>query len=177
MLNELFLKRQSCRNFDGDREVERDKIERIMENVRLSPSACNSQPYSFIAVTTKKLAEKIAKTTQGMGMNRHCSAVRCFIVVVEEDAGLLAKTGARLKDQQLAEIDIGIAAAHLVLSAEEEGLSTCILGWFDENKIKELLAIDKSKRVRLVIATGYASPEDKLRDKKRKPLEKLISFK
>lgn len=64
-----------------------------------------------------------------------------------------------------------------MLSAEEEGLSTCILGWFDENKIKELLAIDKSKRVRLVIATGYASPEDKLRDKKRKPLEKLLSFK
>lgn len=177
MLNELFLNRQSCRNFDGDRKVEKEKLERIMENVRLAPSACNSQPYSFIVVTQPELADKVGRQTQGLGMNKHCKNVHCFIVVCEENANLLSRTAGRVKDQQFAGIDIGLAVSQMILSAEEQGLSTCMLGWFDENKVKELLDINKAKRVRLIVAVGYASSEDKIRPKKRKNIEELVVYK
>ena len=177
MLNDLFLTRQSCRNFDGEKQVERDKLERVMENVRLSPSACNSQPYSFIVVTNKELAEKVGKQTQELGVNKHCKNVHCFIVVCEETANLLSRTAGRVKDQQFAQIDIGLAVSQLILSCEEEGLSTCMLGWFNEKNVKEILEIDKNKRVRLIVAVGYASSEDKIRPKKRKKIEDLVIYK
>ena len=161
-LEELFKIRQSCRNFDAERAVEREKLEKIMQLARLAPSACNSQPYSFVVVTEADLVKSVAKCTQGMGMNRHCSSARAFIVMVEENAGLLAKTSGRLKDQ--------------VLAAAEQGLSTCMIGWFDEKKIKEVLGIEDKKRVRLVFAAGYAAAGDPVREKKRKDIEKLVTY-
>ena len=175
-LKELFCLRQSCRNFDAERKVEKEKLENIMELARLAPSACSSQPYSFIVVTDDELVKEVARCTQSMGMNKHCSTARAFIVMVEENAGLLAKTGGRLKDQDYASIDMGIVSAHIVLAATEQGLSTCMIGWFDEKKLKEILQIDEKKRVRLVFAVGYAAADDKIREKKRKDLDKLVTY-
>lgn len=177
MLNELFKKRQSCRNFDGDKVVEKDKLERIMENARLAPSACNSQPYSFVVVSERELADKVSIQTQGLGFNKQCKNVHCFIVVCEEAAMLLSQTAGRVQDQKFAQIDIGLVVSQIILSAEEEGLSTCMLGWFDEAAVKELLEIDESKRIRLVIAVGYATADDKIREKKRKSIEELVTYK
>ncbi|MBQ6715679.1 MAG: nitroreductase family protein, partial [Clostridia bacterium] len=71
-------------------------------------------------------------------------------------------------------IDIGIACASIAYAATEVGLSTCILGWFDDNKIRSLLNLDKP--VRLVITLGYADDNDKLREKKRKDMNALVNF-
>lgn len=173
---EVIKNRQSCRNYDGDRPVEREKLEKMIENARSAPSACNSQPYTFTVVCDREVADKLAKSTQGMGANKHCDKVHCFIVVTEEKAGLLARVGARFKDQEFAAMDIGFATSQLVLSATDLGLSTCVLGWFDEKRIKELCGIDESKRVRLVIAVGYAAADDVLREKKRKPVTELVKY-
>ena len=81
----------------------------------------------------------------------------------------------KFKSQDFAAIDLGLATAHLCLAATEQGLSTCILGWLNEAKLKELLGIPASKRVRLVIAVGYAAA-DTLRPKQRKPLEDLVRY-
>lgn len=168
--------RQSCRNFDGARPVEREKLEAIVDLARNAPSACNSQPYAVAVVAEEELVKSVAKATQGMGMNKHCSDARAFFVINEEPAGLLAKTGGRLKDQDFASVDIGILCAHIVLAATDCGLSTCIIGWFDEKRLKELLNIDEKKRVRLVIAAGYAAAGDPLREKKRKEKEKFAAY-
>ena len=48
------------------------------------------------------------------------------------------------------------------------------MGWFDDEKIREICSLDKP--VRLVITLGYAKSDDKLRQKKRKDLEKVVSF-
>ena len=88
---------------------------------------------------------------------------------------LFPKIAGSVKDQQYAPIDIGLATAHLCLSATALGLSTCILGWFDEEKVKELLGDTVGGRIRLIIAVGYAK-EDSLRPKKRKPLEEILYF-
>ena len=72
-------------------------------------------------------------------------------------------------------MDIGIAAAYLTAEAESQGLGTCILGWFDDEKIRKICGLEYP--VRLVITLGYAAEGDSLRPKKRKAMEELVSFK
>jgi nitroreductase len=62
----------------------------------------------------------------------------------------------------------------MIYQATAEGLGTCILGWFDEKKIRELLGIPKSKKVELVISVGYT--DNRLRDKMRKPPGEVTTF-
>jgi nitroreductase len=71
-------------------------------------------------------------------------------------------------------VDIGITAAHLCLAREDEGLGTCIIGWFNESKVRKLLNIPSGKRVLLDIVVGYSLQPD--RPKKRKEKDKVISF-
>ena len=71
-------------------------------------------------------------------------------------------------------MDIGISAANFVLQAEDLGLSTCIIGWFNEKDLKSLLAIKDADRIRLVIAVGYKDEADKFRTKKRKPQDEVL---
>lgn len=170
---ELVSRRESCRAY-SDKPVSRDQLVRMIDTARMAPSACNSQPWHFTAVTGE-YARKTAVCTQGLGMNGFTAGVPAFIVISERPANLSAKLGGLVKKQQYAQTDIGIAAAHLCFSASEMGLSTCILGWFDENKLADALCLDKSSRIRLVIAVGYAA-SDTLRPKKRKPLEEVSDF-
>ncbi len=169
----LIENRESCRSFDS-RSVEKDLLVRMVEAARLSPSACNSQPWRFTVVMGEK-RDALARTTQGMGMNKFTSDVPAFIVISEEKATLAASIAGAVKDQQYAPIDIGLATAHLCLAATDLGLSTCILGWFDEDKVKALLGNAVGNRIRLIIAVGYAK-SDALRPKKRKDLDEILVF-
>ena len=96
------------------------------------------------------------------------------ILVVEESANITSLLGGKVKGKHFPLIDIGIAAAHITLAAENEGLGSCILGWFDEKEIKQLTGIPASKRLLLDIAIGY--PVKEKRKKMRKPKEKVISY-
>ncbi len=170
---DLIAKRESCRNF-AEREVDSRLLRQCVEAARLSPSACNSQPWSFTVVNSG-LSPEVAKSTQELGMNKFTDGCPAFIVITEEKAKLSARLGGIVKSQNYAQIDIGLATAHLCLAATQQGLSTCILGMFNENKLKELLGIPKSKRVRLVVAVGYAA-SDTLREKRRKSLDEIARF-
>ena len=165
--------RQSCRNYDGERTVEGEKIESVLEAARLAPSACNSQPY-FITVCEGDKARTVAKATQGMGMNRFTDNAPVMIVISEEAYSTTAALGAKVKKNDYRSIDIGIVAAYITSAATEAGLSTCILGWFDDGRIREICSLDGA--VRLVISLGYASESDKLRQKVRKDKDKLIKY-
>lgn len=171
---ELAASRESCRNF-SDRPVTADQLKALIETAAIAPSACNAQPWQFYAVSSSDLTAAVAKATQGMGMNKFTDRAPAFIVVAEAESNLTARLGAKLKDQQFSQIDIGIATAHLCLQATDLGLSTCILGWFNEAKFKELLEIPAERRVRLVIAVGYAA-SDALRPKTRKPHEDIARY-
>lgn len=173
-IENLYKTRQSCRNF-ADKEVEREKIIKLLELTRLAPSACNSQPWSFHVVSGQKRAE-MAKSVQDMGMNAFASNSPAFIAIVEEKATLSEKVGMKFKDQDFVSNDIGIAVAHLIIAACDMGLSTCVLGWINEKKIKKLLELSDKKRVRLVIALGYSAQEDKIREKKRKNFQDIVKF-
>ena len=164
--------RYSCRNFDPDRHVEREKLEKIIEAGRLSPSACNGQPYHF-TVCEGEAAKRVAKCTTDVGINKFAYDVPVMLVISEEDYVASAALGARLKKNDYRSIDIGILSAYITAEAQAQGLSTCILGWLDDEKIRKICGLDKP--VRLVITLGYAADDDNLRDKKRKPLDELVS--
>lgn len=169
---EIALTRESCRDFDATRDVEQEKLEAILEAGRLSPSACNGQPYHF-TVCKGDTAKRVAKCVTGMGMNRFAAEAPVLIVVSEEPYVKTAALGAKLKKNDYRSIDIGIASAYLTAEATAQGLSTCILGWLDDEKIREVC--DLKYPVRLVICVGYAAKEG-LRPKKRRSSEDLISF-
>jgi hypothetical protein len=115
-----------------------------------------------------------ATSNRILGMNHFTKQAPVHILVVEENVNITSGIGGIVKDKHFAFLDIGIAAAHICLAAESEGLGTCIIGWFSENKVKELLDIPKNKRVVLDIILGY--PAQPLREKKRKPTDEVISY-
>ncbi len=175
-LLELAQTRQSCRNFDPDRPVEREKLITCLQAACISPSACNSQPWRYIAVDEPARLLQLAACLQETGLNRFTENARAFVVVLEGRQNFGAKMGGSLKNQPFSGIDIGLSVAHFILCATDQGLGSCVMGWFNERKIKMLLGIPKTRRVRLVIALGYAAPDDPLREKDRKGWDEMVSF-
>lgn len=172
---ELVNKRESCRNFDLSKKPEKEQLIRCIETARLAPSACNSQPWSFVIVNNPEKSSAVAKCVEGMGMNKFAENCPSFIIICEEKANLTASLGSIVKNQHYAQMDIGIAAAHISYAATDQGLSTCIMGWFNEKKLLKELGLNTDKRIRLVLAVGYAK-ESQLRNKKRKTLDEIMTY-
>ena len=165
--------RQSCRAYNEERPVEQEKLDAILEAVRLAPSACNGQPF-HITVCRGEKAKEVAQATMGMGMNKFAPQAPVLIVISEMPYVKSAALGAKLKKNDYRSIDIGIVAAYLTAEATAQGLSTCILGWLDDDKLRK--ACDLEYPARLVITLGYAKDCDTLREKKRKSLDELVTY-
>ena len=171
---EIALVRQSCRSYDPCRIVEKEKIEAILNAARLAPSACNGQPYHF-TVCRGDIAKEAALLTRGMGgMNKFAVDAPVIIVISEEPYCKSAALGAKVKNNDYRSMDIGIAAAYLTAEAAAQNLSTCILGWFDDEKLRQLCDIEHP--IRLVITLGYPGEKDQLREKKRKDMDELVTW-
>ena len=166
---EIAQSRQSCRAYDPDRQVEQEKLDAMLEAVRLAPSACNGQPY-HLTVCRGETAKAVAKATMGMGLNKFATQAPVLIVISEEAYVKSAALGAKVKGNDYRSIDIGIAPAYLTAEAAAQGLGTCILGWLDDEKIRTLCGL--SRPVRLVVTVGY--PADQPREKKRKSMDELV---
>jgi nitroreductase len=174
---ELINKRQSVRRY-LNQPVEKEKISQLAEAVHVAPSACNSQPWKLIIVDEPELKDRVAGATfsKTVSFNKFATEAPVIAVLVIEKANLIAQIGGGIKNQEYPQYDIGIAADHFCLQAADLGLGTCIIGWFDEKKIKKLLNIPKKRKVGLVITLGYPPDDYKQRQKIRKPLEEVCSF-
>ncbi|HEY5499738.1 MAG TPA: nitroreductase family protein [Bacteroidales bacterium] len=173
---ELVKSRQSDRKYDETRAVEQEKLDYILEAACLAPSACNAQPWSFIVVNDMELKQKtaLAISDKALGMNHFANQAPVQIIILEESANFTSKAGSFIKRKHFPLLDIGIVTAHLTLAATEQGLGTCIVGWFDEKKIRNILNIPSSKRPLLIITLGYS--RDALREKKRKAMKDIVSY-
>lgn len=173
---ELVRKRQSDRAYLSV-PVEEEKIGRILEAARLSPSACNAQPWRFIVVNNVELKNKLADTTSSkvLGINHFTKQAPVHIVVVMEGANFTSNFGSLVKRKHFPLIDIGIAAEHICLAAAAEGLGSCMIGWFDEAAVRKLLNIPKGSRPVLIITIGYPLPNT-TREKRRKTLGQVVSY-
>ena len=173
---DLVKKRQSVRGY-LNKTVEREKIERCLEAARLAPSATNAQPWKFIVIDNPEIKEAVANKTFNriISFNRFSLQAPVMIVIISDRTSITNKITKAVKDKELTPIDIGIAAQHICLQAAEEGLGTCMLGWFDEKGVKELLDIPQAKKVELLITVGYPA-SDEIRPKKRKELSNIMSY-
>jgi len=174
---DLVNKRYSVRNYK-DTPVPQAKIGRCIEAVRLAPSACNSQPYTFIIVHDPDLKNKLAKAAfEGLvNFNHFAYKAPVLVLIVSERQKIFAKIGGLLKRKNFSLMDTGIAAEHFCLQAAEEGLGTCMLGWFNEKRVKKLLSISILKRVELMISVGYSADEE-TPHKERKGTDEIVSYK
>jgi nitroreductase len=171
----LVVTRQSDRSY-LDRPVEKEKLAQILECARLSPSACNAQPWHIIVVNDREIKNRIADATSEkiLGMNHFTKQAPVHLVIVEEEANLTSNFGSWVKRKHFPLIDIGIIAAHICLCASSLDLGSCMIGWFDESKVKEILGVPTSKRVQLIITIGYSAL--KTRPKIRKPIDHIVSY-
>ena len=171
---EIAEARQSCRAYDNTRTVEKEKIDSILRAAQLAPSACNGQPY-HLTVCTGEVAERVANATMGKTMNRFVADAPVMIVISEEAYVPTAALGAKIKGIDYRTLDIGIVSAYITAEAAVQGLGSCILGWINDKDIREACGLENP--VQLVICIGYAKEDDKLRPKKRKELDELVSYK
>ena len=172
----LVSKRQSVRSYKPN-PVSHEIIDRCIEAARLAPSACNSQPWSFIVIDNPKIKSKVASTIFS-GMYSMCSfaeSAPVLIAVITEKPKLSAAIGGHIKGTKYNLIDIGIACEHLVLQAAEEGLGTCWLGWFNEKKVKKELNLPKSTKIDVIISLGYPLDET-IREKQRKSIDEIRRY-
>lgn len=169
---EIAQARQSCRSYDEARSVEREKLDAVLEAVRLAPSACNGQPY-HLTVCHGQTAKEVAAATMGLGMNKFAAQAPVLIVISEAPYVKTAAFGSKVKGLDYRSMDIGIAAAYLTAEAAAQGLGTCILGWIDDAKLREICGL--TEPVHMVITLGYAKEGDKLRTKKRKEISELVT--
>lgn len=169
---ELAKKRQSDRKYKNQ-VVEREKLIQCLETARISPSANNSQPWKFIVVDDFEKKEQIAECSIGLGMNKFTHQCPVIVAVVLEKQNFMSTIGSMIKNKDYSLFDIGIAVNQFCLQAADLGLGTCIIGWFDEKKIKKILGV-RNRRIPLLISVGY--PDAPTRDKVRKSLEVMSSW-
>lgn len=171
---ELAATRQSTRAYDKLHYIEREKLERIVEAAHLAPSACNAQPWHMIVVDDKDICGGVAEALSSTGMNKFAWEATAHIVIVEERPNFTSWIGGVVKNKHFPHIDCGILSAYITMAATCEGLGSCIVGWFDEKKLRKLLGIPRTHRVLLDIVLGYTSAP--LRPKVRKPLDEVITY-
>ena len=171
--SELVLKRQSDRKY-APKRVDREDIERCLEAARMAPSACNSQPWKFVVVDDRAKLAELSEAAIGLGMNRFTVQVPVLVAVVQEPMNMSAKAGSLAKNKDYSMMDLGMAVENFCLQAAELGLGTCIMGWFDEKRVKKVLGVPRTRRVQLLIAVGH--PDAPNRQKVRKPLEEISSW-
>ena len=176
-LNKLIHSRQSVRRY-AETPVEPEKLTQCLEAARLAPSASNSQPWSFIVVDQEPLRTEVAKASFSdiKLINKFTLQAPVMIVIVIEKAKLLTRLAMMVKKKEWPLIDIGIAAEHFCLQAAELGLGTCMIGWFEEDKIKKLLQIPSEKSIGLLISLGYAVEGYPQRTKIRKAMEEMVRY-
>ena len=97
--HELVARRQSDRDYDAGRAVEKEKIVRILEAGRLAPSACNSQPWHFVVVDDPAIRGDVAKAMMSLGMNQFAASAPCFILIVQESPNFSARLGGWIKNK------------------------------------------------------------------------------
>jgi nitroreductase len=174
---DLVQHRQSVRNF-LDRSIEREKIVKCLEAARLAPSANNSQPWKFIVVDDPELKRMLCdRAFAGLySLNSFCRTAPVIVAVISEQSKFLTRIGAIFRGTRFYLIDIGIACEHFVLQAEDLGLGTCWIGWFNEKAVKKALHVPDRKKIDILIAIGYYDRETLTAGHGRDPLNKITSF-
>ncbi len=157
--------------------VEPEKLRACLEAARIAPSAHNVQPWRFIVVDDPGLKDRLASEAfSGIFSGSKFAAQAPVLLVVLTKPDLVAdRLGGRFQGVRYHFIDIGIAGEHVVLQAEELGLATCWMGWFNYRRVRKVLGIPPIFKVVAMLAVGYAEKRPS-REPPRRTFEGIVSF-
>lgn len=160
---ELVKSRYSCRGYKS-LDVEKEKLEYILECARFAPSAVNKQPWRFHIVSNE---EEKAKLQQCYNRDWIKTAPMYIIASILHD-----EEWVRFDGKRHGNIDIAIAVEHLCLAASEQGLATCWVCNFEADLCKELFALPENEEPAVIIPLGYAA--DEIKPKNRKAIGEIV---
>lgn len=169
----LALSRQATRSF-GEKEIEKDVLDKIVSAARLAPSACNSQPWKMYVVTDKDKLAAVAKTMQSEGKNAFLSGAKAFIVLSEVVRPLMSTVKNKNGNAHFVKYDVGELAAYITLAGKAAGVDSCIIGWIDVPALKNELSIPDEEDCSIAVALGYG--DKPLRDKIRLPEKDTVKY-
>jgi len=157
--------------------VEPEKIRACLEAARLAPSAHNAQPWRFVVVDDPGLKDRLtAAAFSGIYSGSKFAARAPVLIVLLAKRGFVAHhLGGRFQNVHYHLIDMGIAGEHIVLQAEELGLATCWMGWFNYRRVRKVLKIPRKFKVVAMIPLGYAEKRP-TREPPRRTLEEVVAF-
>ena len=149
-----------------ERDVEEEKLNKILEAGRLSPSASNRQEWKFIIVKSRETRKKLANAAFGQTFIGEAPVV---VVACATESKSIMGCG-----QPAYTVDLSIALSFMILEAWELGLGTCWIGAFKEEEVKNILKIPE--RIRVVAMTPLGYPNQPPSQKSRKGLDQIVCF-
>ncbi len=161
---EAIRNRYSCRKYD-DRPIEQDKLDRIVEAVRLAPSAKNLQDWRLVIVRDRETRVKLAAAANDQKFLEDAGAV----IIACSNSDHVMRCG-----QAIAPIDVAIALEHVCLQATELGLATCWIGSFYPDKVRPIVGIPDDVVIIELMALGY--PADTQKEPKREPADNIVCY-
>jgi nitroreductase len=164
-LKEVIEKRESIRDYE-DKPIPQDKLLRVLEAARLAPSGSNRQPWKFVVVKDRQTRQKLAQAAEGQTFVGKAPVVIAAVATMPE---LVMICGVSEYP-----VDLAIAVDHLTLAAVDEGLGTCWIGAFSQEKVREILKIPKSCRTVALLPLGF--PKQPGRPKVRKSLDEIVCY-
>jgi nitroreductase len=157
--------------------VEPEKLRACLEAARLAPSAHNVQPWRFIVVDEPGLKDRLAAAAfSGIySGSKFAARAPVILVLLAKPGGAAVRAGSKLLGVPFHFLDMGIAGEHVVLQAEELGLATCWMGWFDHRRVRKVLAIPRGFKIVAMMPLGYAEKRP-MREPPRRTLEEIVTF-
>jgi len=175
-LLKLICQRRSIRRF-LESPIPREKILLCLEAARWAPSAENVQPWRFLVIDDPEVKQRFAeKVFSGIYFPSRFAQHAPVLILVMARLDILAnRVGKQIQGVAYHLLDIGMAGEHLVLQAEELGLSTCWIGWFNLKKARKFFSIPRKYKIISLIALGYAAKRPPRAPRKKK-LSEIVWF-
>ncbi|MDD3719121.1 MAG: nitroreductase family protein [Actinomycetota bacterium] len=166
MAMKIFSERRSIRRY-GDRPVEDEKLEAVLEAARQAPSWANMQCWTYVVIKDSAVKEAVAETLKGNPGQKAILAAPVLIVACADPE----KSGT-VNGQPYYMLDVGISMQQLMLEAWNQGLGTCWIGWIKEDEIRSILGVPENIRVVALTPLGYPAvlPESP----GRKPMQEIV---
>lgn len=173
---EVIKRRHSVRRFD-QKDVETQKLAVILESARWAPSSSNSQTWHFIVVKRRETIIRLAEAVPfgPKSVNSWIKSAPLIVAACARPDPLLHRMG-QMVDKDYHRIDVAIAVEHMVLTATDLSLDTCIVGWFSRKNARKLLRLPLSMEVVLLLVIGYGCRGQLGRGRSRKRLQEIVSF-
>lgn len=175
-LQKIMIGRRSIRRYLPT-PVEPEKLRACLEAARIAPSANNVRPWRFLIVDEPALKDKLsAEAFSGIyAASKFAAKAPVILVLLAKPGGAAIRLGSKIQGVPFYLLDMGIAGEHIVLQAEELGLSTCWMGWFDYRKARKVLGIPGAFKLVAMMPLGYAETRP-TREPPRKTFGEMVAF-